>query len=110
MRVRPRTLISLGTKLMLLTACARIDMDNLSGIRPTEGGFVFRTIADTIYQEDDPEAERDRMNALGRFVEANALCPEGYEIVERQVVRRPPTFIGIDTLRDIYYTGTCRDG
>lgn len=108
--MRPRTSIVLGSKLMLLTACARLDMDRLSEIRPTDGGFVFRTFADTVYQEDDPEAEQDRTNALARFVEANALCPEGYEIVERQVVKRPPTWIGIDTLRDIYYTGACNDG
>jgi hypothetical protein len=85
-------------------------MDQLSRIQPSDGdtGFVFSTFADTVYREDAPGAERDRLDAKQRFVTANRLCHKRYDVTRRQVVVRPPSAIGVGTRRDIYYHATCR--
>ncbi len=98
--------------IMLITTwmfgCAEVDMNQVSSIMPNEKGFVFKTMTFTNYPENSSGAEKDRTDAMNIFVVANKLCLNGYEVLQRQVVARPPTLIGIDTLRDIYYHARCR--
>ena len=93
-----------------LAACGRVDLDSSpnTSIAPAPGGFTFRTFADTMYPADSAGAEQDRMASLTRFATANGYCPTGYDIVDRRVIKRPPTVLGIDTQGEIIYAARCR--
>lgn len=87
--------------------CAEADMNQISSIVPNEKGFVFKTMSFTNYPEWSASAEKDRTDAMKRFVVANKLCVGGFEVFQRQVIARPPSLIGIDTMRDINYHARC---
>lgn len=93
-----------------LSGCATLDRQTLaqgSSFTPTAGGFSYRAAASTNMQEDSPGAERNRIAVLEGYLKRNAICPNGYTVTDRQVINRPKTFLGVTTLKDIIYTGTC---
>jgi hypothetical protein len=89
------------------TAVDRHDVANLSRITPTPEGFLFHAQANTSHPENSAHYEAVRVDVMKRFAEANGYCPRGYTAGRRNLIRRPPTPIGIDTLRDITYYARC---
>ncbi len=95
-----------------LTACAAVDRQTLneqSNFMPVDGGFTYKAIANTNMQEDSPGAERNRIAVLEGYLKRNAVCPSGYTITNRRVINKPKTWLGVTTLKDIYYEGRCTD-
>lgn len=74
---------------------------------PGPDGFTFRAPAYTNLRENDPDAEARRLTVLRRYVDRNGTCPNGFEIVSREVVWRPATSLGVRTGADIIYSGRC---
>ncbi|MCC4254123.1 hypothetical protein LL251_17060 [Sphingobium naphthae] len=97
--------------LSALVACASYDRTMLaaeSGFEPTDEGFVFKTKAYTDMQEDSSGAEANRIKIMDDFARRNSVCPSGYNIDRREVIRRPKTALGISTLADIHYHASCK--
>ena len=78
-----------------------------SSFRSTETGFTFQSVASTNWQEDSSGAEANRVAVMEQFVERNGVCPDGYGVTDRDVIRRPATALGVTTLADIIYTAEC---
>ncbi len=95
---------------VLLSACATFDRQDLarsSSFSPSADGFTFQSQASTNMQEDSSGAERNRIAVLEGFLKRNDICPSGYTVINRQVINRPKTMLGVKTLKDIIYTGRC---
>lgn len=93
-----------------LGACA-------NGEHATPGGepigtYAFHYVAPTHRREIfSPEAERQRLASLDRYVKDNQLCPNGYTLV----MRSPELDFARDDepedwLRYVLYLGLCRVG
>lgn len=92
--------------LVPVLGCAPYDMEVQSQFRPGPNGtFTYKNVADAIYPDEDPQAERDRMVRLEKYLADNGLCPAGYVITSRQAVVRKEGLIG--TIKDIHYEGRC---
>lgn len=93
-----------------LASCASADRNYLSShdsFTRTADGFVYVSHTSTNMQEDSSGAEKNRLIVMQRFVERNGLCPTGYTVIDRAVLNRPKTSLGVSTLKDITYTGRC---
>lgn len=89
-----------------LAACADHDLRALSTIEPLGGGkYKWRTLADAVYPVDDPVAEEQRLEQLGKVMALNAECAGGYRITDRRAVLKVQ---GIAAgIYDVYYYVSC---
>ena len=102
-----RCLLLLAVLLLAGCAMTREELAAETLFIPTPDGFTFRAPAYTNLREDSPEAEVRRLTVLRRFVERNGTCPGGFDIVNREVIWRPATSLGVRTGADIIYSGRC---
>lgn len=108
-----RKLAGLVLGALSLTGCASIhmvDMTAQSRIEPTPSGFAFWTRANASWPEGSEHYESLRLQVMRQFATANGLCPGGYSVRDRQVIRRPAGLLGIDAERDITYRAHCVTG
>lgn len=89
---------------LLLGGCAE-SMDRITATdfmpAPDGSGFTFKTLIAPQYP-DSPEGEASRMKMLESWLTDNNVCARGYDIVNRQVIKRS-VFV-----QDIYYSGKCK--
>lgn len=85
---------------LVVAGCAEVDMPNASSFASTAGGFVFETkmIGDAY------PGEQYRVEYLDSLVQANNVCPNGYDITDRHEVLYP----GVLKKGQINYFGRCR--
>lgn len=104
--MRPLAVVAM----LALSACSTIDRYGASELTPgaEPGVWTYRAYARLDAPEDDPAAERTRLEWLHQWmVDANA-CPagKGYEIEGRHAV--PQSTIFGATIHTLYYTVRCR--
>lgn len=87
-----------------LAGCAE-SMDRVTATdfvpTPDGSGFTFKTLIAPQYP-DDADGEASRMKMLEGWLTDNKVCVKGYEIANRQVIKRS-VFVS-----DVYYAGRCK--
>lgn len=101
---------SIGSMLVALGACGITnDFERMRETewRPTgEQTFIYEAGA---FDHDDPLAKSKTVAKwLDQYLSDNGMCPDGYEITDRQVVIRGKNLRG--TIHWVYYTGQCTEG
>jgi hypothetical protein len=88
--------------ILALAGCVQSPVREFEDIKPTDSGFVAtvgvnknRTLV------NDRDAEAKRVEALQDWTSEAGICPSGFEIVDRAVIRR----LGYEYW--ISYTGRC---
>lgn len=100
--------IALAAALVGCTNTDRLAMSDFYPETSPDGGpaeFVFTANGSTIAYPSGMEAEPSRMQWLEVYLEANQMCPNGYEITDRQVIARGSAFGG--NLHQVRYRGRC---
>lgn len=75
--------------LVVLSACGKDPIREFSELKPTDMGFEATFgVNDNITPVDDRDAEAKRLKALQELTADAKICPNGYEIFDRTVIRR----------------------
>lgn len=72
-------------------------------LRPTDkaGVYVYKAYADAYWTVDGEGAEKARMAGLETRLSMNGLCPAGYSVSDRRVIKAGGPH------HDIFYTVAC---
>ncbi len=94
----------------VFSGCVNIDRHYHTKFEPAttidgQQGFKYFALANIIYTPDKKEDEDIRMEWLQKWLIANNMCKNGYEITERKEVA---TGALSDSVKHIYYTGKCK--
>ena len=105
MNILSKSKISFLVFAILLTGCASLDyqLTSFQPINTTEEQhiYAYKAFADAVYPHDSEEAEKIRMEWLGKWIKNNNLENYQYEIISRNpVIKQKGTF---GTIYDIYY-------
>ncbi|EMG37551.1 hypothetical protein PCS_01690 [Desulfocurvibacter africanus PCS] len=76
-------------------------------IDPGRQSFRVETITTQLQTEDDPKYEMKRVQLVDGFVKANSLCPDGYNVFDREIIHHPPEGTGDQRRKTIIYHGRC---
>jgi len=105
-----KKLLSFALSLFALSGCVSMDRHYHTKFEPVttqngNQGFKYFALANIIYTPDKKEDEDIRMEWLQKWLTANNMCKNGYEITERKEVA---TGALSDSVKHIYYTGKCK--
>ena len=75
--------------LFILSACVQDPIREFSELKPTVSGFEATLgVNDNRSPVNNVEAEARRLKSLQEWTTDEGICPNGYEIYERTVIRR----------------------
>ncbi len=93
---------------LALMGCSAHDTIFDTRFRPlSDGTFQYEAVAGPLTPHDSSSAESNRLSRLKLYLTDNDLCPGGYEIFERKVIREYN--LGAAGSR-IYYRVRCKEG
>ncbi len=76
--------------------------------RPLDDGtFQYEALGGRFYPPESAAAEANRLSRLKLYLTDNDLCPGGYEVFGRKVIREAP---GHSSLSRIFYRVRCKEG
>ena len=101
-----RLIVLFGALAMAGCAAMPFELDRvtMTAFEPDgQNAFRYKATAGKLsYPEDGELAEKVRMDWLETYLELNEMCPGGYEIDDRSVVKRTTGS------SDIHYRGQCK--
>ncbi len=95
--------------ILSLTGCAQIgkqDYTKFESFKSPTGQQQFKYVAhgDIFHKDTDPQTEISRMQWLQMWLDDNKLCPNGYIILERNLVNNGY----YESINSAYYLGQCK--